>query len=171
MASPYLLPRGGGYEEIFLRQSSTYVIPLKAYSVVLIPHIGGGRFHVPPSPIPATTKSRCNYICKQVISILILTSYEPWTTTSHIWSSAWTELSVKGNSSHPNRWKQSHCRSRPPHCLILPHILHPLIPRHFHLWYLTIRLSSQTVYVSVIMTSNSFYFVKLPTNSGPCSFR
>ena len=36
--------------------------------------------------------------------------------------------------------KKSHCRSRPPHCRILPHILHPLIPRHFHLWYHTIRL-------------------------------
>ena len=54
--------------------------------------------------------------------------------------------------------EKSHCRSRPPHCRILPHILHPLIPRHFHLWYHTIRLCSQTrVYVSVIMTSYSFY--------------
>ena len=83
-------------------------------------------------------------ICKQVTSILIVTSHEPWTTTSHIWSSDmdW-KLSVKGYSSHPNH---SHCRSRPPHCRILPHILHPPISRFLHLWHFTIRLCSQTLW-------------------------
>ena len=41
---------------------STYVIPLKAYSAVLItsppPPIDDGRFHDPPSSFPATTKIR-----------------------------------------------------------------------------------------------------------------
>ena len=78
----------------------------------------------------------------------------------------WIELStVKGNSSHPNRWKQIHCRSRPPHRRILPHILHPLIPRHFHLWHHTIRLCSQTLWC---FGNNDF--VKLPTNSGQSVF-
>ena len=92
--------------------------PLKGYSVVLTPH--------PPPP---------HWRWK--------TSWFPL--FGHL---IWTELSVKSYSSHPNRWKQSHCRSRPSHCRILPHILHPLIPRHFHLWHhgYTISLCSQTLW-------------------------
>ena len=45
--------------------------PLKAYSVVLTPspHTGGERFHDPPSSIPATTKSQCNYMQASDIDI------------------------------------------------------------------------------------------------------
>ena len=136
------------------------------------PHIGGGRFHDPPSSIPATTKSQYNYM--PASDIQYLNTHVLWTLNNNftylVIISVWTELSVKGNYSHPNRWKQSYCRSCPPHCQIPPHILHPLIPRHFHLWHLTIRPCSQTLYVSVIMTSNSFYFVELPTNSGQSVF-
>ena len=97
-------------------------------------------------------------ICKQVTSILILTSHETWTTTLHIWSSDMNCIVCEGLLFSSKLFKKSHCRSRPPHCRILPYILHPLISRHFHLWYHTIRLCSQTrVYVSVIMTSYSFY--------------
>ena len=91
-----------GRKKFFLRQSSTYVIPLKAYSVVLIPHIGGGRFHVPPSSIWATTKSQCNYM---QASDLYINTYVSWRLEQqlHIFGDhlIWTELSVKGNSSHP----------------------------------------------------------------------
>ena len=48
----------------------------------------GATFHDPPSSIPATTKASVNKrVSKQVTSISILTSHEPRTTTSHIWSS------------------------------------------------------------------------------------
>ena len=123
------------------------MIRLKAYSVVLIPPHWQWKISWPPplSPsIAATTKSQCYYMQASDIYINSYVSYEPWTTTSHIWSSDmdW-KLSVKGYSSHPNH---SHCRSRPPHCRILPHILHPPIPRHLHLWHFTIRLCSQTLW-------------------------
>ena len=72
----------------------------------------------------------------------------------------WTALPVKGYSSDPNCWKK----------VIVALVLLtadffliffiPWFPVTFHLWYHTIRLCSQTwVYVSVIMTSYSFYWL------------
>ena len=72
----------------------------------------------------------------------------------------WTELSRKGYYVHPNPRKQSHCRSLPPHF----RILHPRIPRHLHLTRQFFCNYSLFV-VSVIVTSNSLHFVKLPTDS------
>ena len=64
----YLAPGAGG-GEFLLRQRSTFLIPFKAYSVVLIPHIGRGRFHVSPSFISATTKRQCYYMQASYIYI------------------------------------------------------------------------------------------------------
>ena len=54
--------------------------PLKAYFL---------KFHAPPPPrlLSQPPQKASVTICKQVTSILILTSHEPWTTTLHIWSS------------------------------------------------------------------------------------
>ena len=95
-------------------------------------------------------------ICKQVTSILILTSQEPWTTTSHIWSSdmnwivregiVWRDYGegllfssklLKTNSLSLSSSSLSNSSSFP---------LHLLIPRHFLLCHHTIRLCSQTLW-------------------------
>ena len=145
----YCLGEGGG-EEFCCDKGALALSPLKAYSVVLTPspHIGGERFHDPPSSIPATTKSQCNYM---QASDTYINTHVLWTLNNNFtYLVIWCELNclrtVKGNSSHPHRWKQIHCRSRPPHRRIPLHILHPLIPRHFHLWHLTISLCSQTLW-------------------------
>ena len=83
---------GGVAEDFFCDNGALTWFPLTAYNVVLIPphHIGGGRFHDSPPPrfYPSHYKKPVFTISKQVTSIfIILTSHEPWTTTSHIWSS------------------------------------------------------------------------------------
>ena len=141
-----LRPESTTYQQLYIAKEPV---------IFLLPGVGEGRaanfccdngaltwsllkaycFAPPPPPlssIPATTKSqtKCT-ICKQVTSILIL--------TSHL---IWTEL------SHTDRWKQSHCRSLPSHCRILPHILNLLIcgPVTFIFGTTRYRLCSQTLW-------------------------
>ena len=105
-------------------------------------------------------------ICKQVTSTLILTSHEPWTTTSHIWPSdmnwivreelLFSSKLLKTNSLLLSSFSLSNSSS----------FLHPLIPRHFFFDTTRFVCVHRLFDVSVIMTSNSFPLVKLPTNSG-----
>ena len=82
----YCLGEGVGKEFCCNKGALTWS-PLKAYSVVLIPlTLAVEDFMMPPLLSQPPQKASVT-ICKQVTSILILTSYEPWTTTSHIWSS------------------------------------------------------------------------------------
>ena len=73
---------GGGIEDFCCDNRALTWSPLKAYSV---------KFNATPPPPPSLLsqppQKASVTICKQVISILILTSHEPWTTTLHIWSS------------------------------------------------------------------------------------
>ena len=65
---------------------------LKAYSVVLTssPHTGGERFHDPPSSIPATTKSQCNYM---QASDIYINTHVLWTLNNHLtYLVIWYEL-------------------------------------------------------------------------------
>ena len=114
-------------------------------------------------------------ICKQVTSILILTSHEPWTTASHIWSSdmnwivsesiVWRDYGegllfssklLKTNSLSLSSFSLSNSSSF-------------LIRLWFSVtfFYGTRRFVCvhRLFDVSVIMTSNSFLLGKLPTNS------
>ena len=103
----YCLGEGVGKEFCCNKRALTWS-PLKAYSVVLPPPptLAVKDFMIPLLLSQPPQKASVT-ICKQVTSILILTSSEPWTTTSHIFGHLiWTELSVKGNSSHQNRWKK-----------------------------------------------------------------
>ena len=82
----YCLGEGVGKEFCCNKGALTWS-PLKAYSVVLIPPtLAVEDFMILPLLSQPPQKTSVT-ICKQVTSILILTSYEPWTTTSHIWSS------------------------------------------------------------------------------------
>ena len=84
-------------------------------------------------------------ICKQVTSILIVTSHMNLEQQLRIFGHLiWTENCL-WRVTLPIRIIYSHCHFRPPHCWILPHILHPPIPRLLHLWHFTIRLCSQTL--------------------------
>ena len=126
----YCLGEGVGKEFCCNKGALTWS-PLKAYSVVLTPssHIGGERFQDPPSSIPATTKSQCNYMQARDIYI---NTYVSWTLNNNFtYLVIWYELNCLWRATFLIQIvKQSHCRFRPPHCLIPPHILHPLIPRH-----------------------------------------
>ena len=96
-------------------------------------------------------------ICKEVASILILTFHEPWTATSHIWSSdmKWIvregllfsskSLKTKSLSLSSSSLSNSSSYSSSP------------VPLYSHLWHHTIRLCSQTLW-----SYSMSYFVKLP---------
>ena len=80
---------GGGGRGFFATTEHLRDPPLQHTVWLWSPHIGGGRFHESPPPLLSQPPQKANVtIRKQVTSILmILTSHEPWTTTSHIWSS------------------------------------------------------------------------------------
>ena len=148
----YLSSRGGG--GFLLRQQSTYVFPplqcgfdsptLTVEDYMILPLLS-------QSPQRASVA-----ICMQVTSILILTSHEPWTTTSHIWSSdmnwivsesiVWRDYGeglllssklLKTNSLSLSSFSLSNSSS----------FLHPaLIPSHFPPWHQTIHLCPQTLW-------------------------
>ena len=76
--------RGGGgksgAEDFCFDNGALTWSPPKGYSVVLSPHIGGGRFHDPPSSIPATTKSQRYYMQG---SDIYINTYVSWTLNSN----------------------------------------------------------------------------------------
>ena len=138
----YLSPgEGGGF---LLRQRSTYVIPPLQCGFDS-PSLTVEYFMILPLLSQSPQKASVA-ICKQVTSTLILTSYEPWTTTSHIWSSDTNWIVREGllfsfkllkiNSLSLSSFSLSNSST----------FLHPLIPRHFLLWHHTIRLCPQTLW-------------------------
>ena len=166
----YLSSRGGG-GGVLLQQRSTYVF--LPYSVVLNllipPH---WRWKMCQSPQRARVA-----ICMQVTSILILTSHEPWTTASHIWSSdmnwivsesiVWRDYGegllfssklLKTNSLSLSSFSLSNSSS----FLIR---LWSGFPVTFFYGTRRFVCVHRLFDVSVIMTSNSFLLGKLPTNS------
>ena len=111
--------------------------PLKHTVWFWSPHIGGGRFHDPTSSIRATTKSQCYYM---QASDMYINTYVSWTLNNNFtYLVIWYELNCLWRVTLLKQIVENkviNCRSSPPHCGILPHILHPLIPRHFpSLWH------------------------------------
>ena len=132
--------------------------PPKGYSVVYPPTLVVEDFMIPLLLSQPPQKASVT-ICKEVTSILILTFHEPWTATSHIWSSdmkwivceglLFSSKSLKTKSlslSSSSLWNSSSYSSSP-------------VPLHSHLWHHTIRLCSQTLW-----SYSMSYFVKLPTS-------
>ena len=114
-------------------------------------------------------------ICMQVTSILILTSHEPWTTASHIWSSdmnwivsesiVWRDYGegllfssklLKTNSLSLSSFSLSNSSS---------FLIRLWFPVTFFYGTRRFVCVHRLFDVSVIMTSNSFLLGKLPTNS------
>ena len=147
--------RGGGF---FFRQRSTYVIPPPLKDTVWFypPTLAVEDFMIPLLLSQPPQKASVT-ICKEVTSILILTFHEPWTATSHIWSSdmKWIvcegllfsskSLKTKSLSLSSSSLSNSSSYSSSP------------VPLYSHLWHHTIRLCSQTLWSYSIS-----YFVKLP---------
>ena len=166
----YLSSRGGG--GFLLQQRSTYVFP--PYSVVLIPTLTVEDFMILPLLYQSPQRARVA-ICMQVTSILILTSHEPWTTASHIWSSdmnwivsesiVWRDYGegllfssklLKTNSLSLSSFSLSNSSS---------FLIRLWFPVTFFYGTRRFVCVHRLFDVSVIMTSNSFLLGKLPTNS------
>ena len=83
----YCLGEGGGRSFVATKELLLYP-PLKhtVWFWPPPPTLAVKDFMIPPLLSQLPQKASVT-ICKQVTPILILTSYEPWTTTSHIWSS------------------------------------------------------------------------------------
>ena len=118
--------------------------PLKHTVWFWSPTLAAEDFMFPPLSSQPPQKGSVT-ICKQVASILKLTSHEPWTTTSSTWSSDINWIVRKGLLLSSKSLKTKSLTLSFPHCRILRQILHPLISRHFHLWQHTTRLCSQTL--------------------------
>ena len=166
----YLSSRGGG--GFLLQQRSTYVFP--PYSVVLIPTLTVEDFMILPLLYQSPQRARVA-ICMQVTSILILTSHEPWTTASHIWSSdmnwivsesiVWRDYGegllfssklLKTNSLSLSSFLLSNSSS---------FLIRLWFPVTFFYGTRRFVCFHRLFDMSVIMTSNSFLLGKLPTNS------
>ena len=162
--SLFIVLGGGGGEGVFLRQRSTYVIP--PYSIQCgfdPPTLAVEDFMNPPPPsIPATTKSQCYYT--QTSDIYINDTYVSWT--------------LNNNFTHLVIWYALNCLWR---VTLLIQIVENkvivalvLLTVEFFLiflipWFPVTFIFGATRFVcvhrlfdvSIIMTSNSFYFVKL----------
>ena len=89
-----------GCRGFLLRQRSTYVIPLLKHTVSgsWSSNLIGGRFHDPP-PLLSQPPQKANVTdmhASDIYIYLILTSHEPWTTSSHIWSSHMSWIVCEG---------------------------------------------------------------------------
>ena len=124
---------GGCVQRTFCCDNGASTSPLKAKAYIVVLILKPCRWTILwsfPSSIPATTKKPVLlYACKWHLYLLNTYLEQQFHIFDH--QIVWARVSVKGYSSHPNRWKHSHCRSRPPHCRVLPRILHPPFPVTF----------------------------------------
>ena len=170
------IPWGRGWGRSFVATKEQLRDPPLKHTVwFLSPHIGGGRFHDTPSSIPATTKSQCNYM---QASDIYINAHVLWTLNNNFtYLVIWYELnclsrvsllisskSLKTKSLSLSSYSLSNSSSyssspdSPSLSSLAPHDSSVLI--------------DSLTDVSVIMTSNNFYFViKLPTNSGQSMFQ
>ena len=145
--------------------------PLKHTVWFWSPHIGGGRFHDPTSSIRATTKSQCYYM---QASDMYINTYVSWTLNNNFtYLVIWYELNCL--------WRVTLLKQIVENKVIVALVLHNLefFLILFILWFpVTFPVFDTTRFVcvhrlfdvSVIMTSNCFYFVKLSINSGQSVF-
>ena len=169
----YLSSRGGGGGRIFVATTEHLRFPALQCGFYS-PTLTVEDFMI--LPLLSQSPQRASVaICKQVTSILILTSHEPWTTASHIWSSdmnwivsesiVWRDYGegllfssklLKTNSLSLSSFSLSNSSS---------FLIRLWFPVTFFYGTRRFVCVHRLFDVSVIMTSNSFLLGKLPTNS------